>query len=57
MLHGHKRHKDVPRLPMKSQLTNPHLATMRISPVLCRAIPLVGTGQRKTQDGRKQNSG
>ena len=57
MIHGLKRLKDVPRLPMKSQLANPHLASIRISPVLCRAIPLVGTGQRKTQDGRKQNSG
>ena len=33
-----------------SQLTIPHLMLMHISPVSCRTIPLVGTGQRKTQD-------
>ena len=31
MIHGLKRLKDVPRLPMKSQLANPHLASIRIS--------------------------
>ena len=30
-------------------------SSMRVSPVSCWAIPFIGTGQRKNQDGGKQN--
>ena len=53
-----KRQKHTAGLQMKISTHHPPSCVDAYhSPVSCQAIPLVFTGQRKTQDGRKQNGG